>query len=107
MDFELISPLGRAPIVSGVNPAFPQGSEGLVTLAGAKPGTINFGSAGLASTTHLTAEQFKIPAGVDMTHGYRGGSPALNDVPPEDPHDLGHSHPGAATIPGRRARRSG
>ena len=31
--------------------------------------------------THLTAEQFKLQAGIDMTHViYRGGTPALNDV---------------------------
>jgi tripartite-type tricarboxylate transporter receptor subunit TctC len=31
--------------------------------------------------THLTAEQFKILAGIEMTHvNYRGGTPALNDV---------------------------
>ena len=81
-DFEPISLLGRAPIVPYVNPAFPpQDLKELVALAKAKPGTINFGSAGLASMTHLTAEQFKIQAGIDMTHlVYRGGSPALNDV---------------------------
>jgi tripartite-type tricarboxylate transporter receptor subunit TctC len=42
---------------------------------------LNFGSAGTGSMTHLTAEMFKIIAGVDMTHVvYRGGTPALNDV---------------------------
>ena len=65
-----------------VHPPFPpKDVKELVALAKAKPGTINFGSAGLASMTHLTAEQFKIQAGIEMTHlVYRGGSPALNDV---------------------------
>jgi tripartite-type tricarboxylate transporter receptor subunit TctC len=81
-DFEPISLLGRAPIVPYVNPSFPpKDVKELVALAKAKPGTINFGSAGLASMTHLTAEQFKIQAGIEMTHlVYRGGTPALNDV---------------------------
>jgi tripartite-type tricarboxylate transporter receptor subunit TctC len=81
-DFEPVSLLGRAPIVPYVNPSFPpKDVKELVALAKAKPGTINFGSAGLASMTHLTAEQFKIQAGIEMTHlVYRGGSPALNDV---------------------------
>jgi tripartite-type tricarboxylate transporter receptor subunit TctC len=81
-DFEPISLLGRAPIVPYVHPPFPpKDVKELVALAKAKPGTINFGSAGLASMTHLTAEQFKIQAGIEMTHlVYRGGSPALNDV---------------------------
>jgi len=81
-DFEPISLLGRAPMVPYSSPSFaPTNLNALVALAKAKPGTINFGSAGLASMTHLTAEQFKIQAGIDMTHVvYRGGSPALNDV---------------------------
>src|SRR6266545_1298805 len=81
-DFEPVSLLGRAPIVPYVHPAFPpKDVKELVALAKAKPGTINFGSAGLASMTHLTAEQFKIQAAIEMTHlVYRGGSPALNDV---------------------------
>ena len=81
-DFEPISLLGRAPIVPYSSPIFaPTNLKELVALAKAKPGTINFGSAGLASMTHLTAEQFKIQAGIEMTHVlYRGGTPALNDV---------------------------
>jgi tripartite-type tricarboxylate transporter receptor subunit TctC len=81
-DFEPISLLGRAPIVPYSSPSFaPINVKELVALAKAKPGTINFGSAGLASMTHLTAEQFKMQAGIDMTHVlYRGGTPALNDV---------------------------
>jgi len=81
-DFEPISLLGRAPMVPYVNPSFaPTNLKELVALAKAKPGTINFGSAGPASMTHLTAEQFKILAGIEMTHvNYRGGTPALNDV---------------------------
>ena len=81
-DFEPISLLGRAPMVPYSSPSFaPTNLKELVALAKAKPGTINFGSAGLASMTHLTAEQFKIQAGIEMTHVlYRGGTPALNDV---------------------------
>ncbi len=69
-------------MVPYVNPSFPPTNlKELVALAKAKPGTINFGSAGLASMTHLTAEMFKIQAGIEMTHVvYRGGTPALNDV---------------------------
>ena len=81
-DFAPISLLGRAPMVPYSSPAFAATNlTELVALAKAKPGTINFGSAGPASMTHLTAEQFKILAGIEMTHvNYRGGTPALNDV---------------------------
>ena len=81
-DFEPISLLGRAPIVIYTSPSFaPTDVKELVALAKAKPGTLNFGSAGIATMTHLTAEQFKIQAGIEMTHlVYRGGTPALSDV---------------------------
>jgi tripartite-type tricarboxylate transporter receptor subunit TctC len=81
-DFEPISLLGRAPIVPYVNPAFaPTNVKELVALAKARPNTISFGSAGIASMTHLTAEMLKIQTGIEMTHVvYRGGTPALNDV---------------------------
>src|SRR5262249_29440828 len=81
-DFAPVSLLGRAPIVPYCNPSFaPTNLKELVALAKAKPGTINFGSAGPASMTHLTAEQFKLLTGTEMTHvNYRGGTPALNDV---------------------------
>ena len=55
--------------------------KGLVAAAKARPGALNFGSAGPGSMTHLTAEMLKIQAGIEMTHVvYRGGAPALNDV---------------------------
>jgi tripartite-type tricarboxylate transporter receptor subunit TctC len=81
-DFEPVSLLARAPIVPYVSPSFaPTNVKELVAFAKDKPGTINFGSAGPGSMTHLVAEMLKIQAGIDMRHVvYRGGSPALNDV---------------------------
>jgi tripartite-type tricarboxylate transporter receptor subunit TctC len=53
----------------------------LVALARAKPGTLNFGSSGVGSTNHLTAEIFQRQAKVSIVHvPYRGGGPALTDV---------------------------
>jgi len=81
-DFEPISLLARAPIVPYASPAFaPTNVKELVAAAKEKPGTLNFGSAGPGSMTHLVAEMFKLQAGIDMNHVvYRGGMPALNDV---------------------------
>src|SRR5499433_2424633 len=81
-DFAPVSLLGRAPIVPYASPGFAATDvKELVALAKAKPHTINFGSAGPASMTHLTAEMLKIQAGIVMNHVvYRGGTPALNDV---------------------------
>jgi tripartite-type tricarboxylate transporter receptor subunit TctC len=81
-DFEPISLLARAPVTIYTHPSFPPTDlKGLIALAKAKPGTLNFGSAGPASMTHLTAELIKMQNGLDMTHVvYRGGAPALNDL---------------------------
>ena len=81
-DFEPISLLARAPVVPYSSPSFaPTNVKELVAVAKDKPGTINFGSAGPGSMTHLVAEMFKIQADIDMSHVvYRGGTPALNDV---------------------------
>jgi tripartite-type tricarboxylate transporter receptor subunit TctC len=81
-DFEFISLMARTPVVLYANPSFPPTDlKALVALAKAKPGTLNFGSAGVGSMTHLTGEMLKIDAGIDMTHViYRGGTPALNDL---------------------------
>jgi tripartite-type tricarboxylate transporter receptor subunit TctC len=79
-DFEPISLLGRAPIVPYVNPAFPP-KDVKELVAYAKTNTVNFGSAGIASMTHLTAETLKAQTGTLLNHVvYRGGTPALNDV---------------------------
>ncbi len=80
-DFEPISMLGKAPTVFYVNPSFPpKDLKEMIAFGKTKP--IPFGSAGVASMTHLAAETFKAQNGVDqMQHVvYRGGSPALNDV---------------------------
>jgi len=81
-DFEPVTLLARAPIVPYTNPSFaPTKLAELVALAKSKPGTINFGSAGPGSMTHLVAEMLKIQTGIEMTHVvYRGGAPAMNDV---------------------------
>jgi tripartite-type tricarboxylate transporter receptor subunit TctC len=53
----------------------------LAALAKAKPGALNFASAGSGTGSHLAAELFKSMAGVDMVHvPYKGGSPAMTDV---------------------------
>lgn len=49
----------------------------LIRIAKDKPGAINFGSGGVGTTQHLTAELFKAAAGIDINHvPYRGTAPA-------------------------------
>ena len=53
----------------------------LIAVMKAEPGKLNYGSAGLGTTSHMIAELFKAKADVDMKHvPYRGADPALNDL---------------------------
>lgn len=53
----------------------------LVRDAKAKPGQLNYGSAGAGTGTHLTAELFQTESGTKLTHvPYKGTSPALQDM---------------------------
>lgn len=48
----------------------------LVAAAKARPGALNYASAGIGGSTHLAFELFKLRAGVDLTHvPYRGAAP--------------------------------
>jgi len=52
-----------------------------IALAKSSPGTINYASAGLGSTTHLAADHFARLAGVQLVHvPYKGVGPALADL---------------------------
>ncbi len=55
--------------------------EGLVALAKAQPGKLNYGSAGNGSLLHIAGELFNEGAGVDTRHvPYKGLAPAVNDL---------------------------
>src|SRR3954454_4691476 len=81
-DFQPIALLARTPVVLYAHPSLPaKNAEELVALGKTKTQTLNFGSAGVGSMTHLTGELIKAQAGIDMLHiVYRGGTPALNDL---------------------------
>jgi tripartite-type tricarboxylate transporter receptor subunit TctC len=53
----------------------------LIKLAREKPGTMNYGSTGIGSGAHLTAELFMVRTGIKMTHvPYRGAPPMVQDI---------------------------
>ena len=81
-DFAAVSLVGTAPSMLVVHPSLPVKTvKDLIALAKAKPGQLNFASAGVGTPPHLAGELFKSMAGVDMTHvPYKGGGPALNDL---------------------------
>ena len=74
--------LAEVPCVLIVHPSLPTRSvKEFVALAKAKPGAINFGSAGTGSSTHMTGELFKLMAQTNLTHvPYRGSAPALQEL---------------------------
>ena len=65
-----------------VNPAVAAKSvKELIALAKAKPGSLNYASAGQGSSLHLTGEIFKLATGTDLVHvAYKGSAPALTDL---------------------------
>src|SRR5712692_11572161 len=68
--------------VLAVHPDLPVHSvKELVALAKAKPGDLQYASAGIGSFQHLGGELFKLTAGVDMLHvPFKGGGPAMVDI---------------------------
>lgn len=53
----------------------------MVALAKHKPGTLNYGSAGTGSTSHLAAAMFVSMAGINVVHvPYKGSAPAATDL---------------------------
>ncbi len=59
----------------------------VITLARAKPGTLNYGSSGLGAPLHLLAEMLKHDAKLDITHiPYRGDAPMLTALLAGDVH---------------------
>jgi tripartite-type tricarboxylate transporter receptor subunit TctC len=81
-DFAGVALTGASPLVLVVNPSFAAHSvKDVIAMAKADPGKINFGTGGLGTTPHMTAELFEYTAGIKMVHvAYRGEAPAINDL---------------------------
>jgi tripartite-type tricarboxylate transporter receptor subunit TctC len=80
--FTPIAILASGPNVLVVNPELPVNSVGeLLAAAKAKPGQLQYASAGVGSFQHLGGELFKLMAGVNLLHvPFKGGGPAMIDV---------------------------
>ena len=74
--------LHQLPLVLIVNPQVPARTLGeLIAYARSNPGKLTFASAGVGTASHLTAELFKIAAGVDIRHiPYKGGGSTFADL---------------------------
>ena len=81
-DFTPVTQMVTVPNVLVVHPSQPFNSlADYIAAAKAKPGTINFASAGVGSNLHLSMELLKTKAGIDVVHvPYKGVGPAMQDT---------------------------
>ena len=85
-DLTGVTPLGLLPQALVISPA--NGTERgidsvqkLIATAKARPGTLNYGSAGVGTANQLNAERFRIGAGIDAVHvPFKGTPEALSEV---------------------------
>ena len=79
-DFVPVSLIAQSPLFLAVNASVKANTlDELVALAKARPGALNYGSSGIGSSHHLTAEAMKAGFGIFVTHiPYRGSA---NSVP--------------------------
>ncbi len=81
-DFEPVSLVALTPNILLVHPALPvKNVKEFVALAKAKPGTLNYSSAGIGSSSHLAPELLALMTGINIVHvPYKGGGPGLVDL---------------------------
>jgi tripartite-type tricarboxylate transporter receptor subunit TctC len=81
-DFVHVAPLASQAMLLVVSPASAVRSVAeLIAAAKARPGELAYGSAGIGSGGHFSAEKFRIAAGIDVLHvPYKGGADAINDT---------------------------
>jgi len=74
--------LGTGTNGLAVHPTLPvKNVKELIALAKARPGQLQYSSAGVATFQHLSSEMFKSMAGVNILHvPYKGGGPATIDL---------------------------
>ncbi len=97
-DFTPIARTAMQPLALLVNPKLPVTTlKEFVDYARARPGQINYGSAGNGGISHLVPEMFKNATGLFMVHiPYRGSAPAFTDLMGGQVQFMGESIPQAA-----------
>jgi len=81
-DFIPVSGLGVIHQALVVHPSFPaRNVSDLIKLAKASPGSLNYGTMGIGTSSHLSMEMFESMTGTKLNPvHYKGGAPALADV---------------------------
>lgn len=80
--FTPVAMIGRGPMLLVVSAIAPYKTpDDVISAARAKPGALNYGTAGIGSIAHLTTELLDDTAKVKMTHvPYKGAAPAAVDL---------------------------
>ena len=99
-DLAVASPLASTPMVLVVHPSLPvKTAKDLAELARARPGQINYASAGTGTGNHMSAEMFLHVTQTKMTHiSYKGAGPALTDVVGGQVHVMFSTLPAATAL---------
>lgn len=81
-DFTPVARTAMQPLAFLVHPSLPvQNLREFITYARARPGQINYGSAGNGGISHLVPEMLKSSTGLFLVHiPYRGSAPAFTDL---------------------------
>jgi len=81
-DLTAISLVASGPLLMIVNPNGPANLREFVAQAKANPAKFNFGTGGFGAAGHLSAEHFKVRAGIPAVPVvlYKGTAPALTDI---------------------------
>jgi tripartite-type tricarboxylate transporter receptor subunit TctC len=81
-DFLPVIPFGLQPLAVTTSPAKGYKTLGdLISTAKAKPGTINYSSAGVGSASHFGAERLRVAAGFEAVHiPFKGAADSLNEI---------------------------
>ncbi len=81
-DFQPVTAITQSMAVIVAHPGFPAGNMAeLVTYARRNPGKISYGTSGIGSEHHVSAEQISMLTGISMVHvPYKAGIQAMNDV---------------------------
>jgi tripartite-type tricarboxylate transporter receptor subunit TctC len=77
-DFSPVTQLSRFPNLIAAHPSLPVKTlADMIALAKAKPGTLNYASAGTGTGTHMSAELLRQMTGIDIVQvPFKGGGPA-------------------------------
>ncbi len=81
-DFTAIASVALAPTILTINTALPfQNLQQLIAFAKANPGKLNYGSSGIGSVAHISAEVLRASTGIELVHvPYKSAAQAYPDM---------------------------